>query len=195
LNNKFMRIVFLLSFFTLISFSAFSQKNKTEGHIKWRDEYKLTWNDFQAKPRKSHFASALSDITFSVSIKSEGNKLVVFIEPSFNPKGSWVKKDDKSEYLLKHEQLHFDIYEVNARKFRKELQSKNLTSANAQSIVNKLIKKYSALNVKIQERYDKETDHSIKTEKQESWNKKIAAELEELKEYSESQFSVSIEMR
>ena len=190
-----MRILLLFSTFLLLSFNAVSQKNKTDGHIKWRDDYKLTWNDFKAKPRKSHYASAMSDVTFSVSIKSEGNKLYVVIQPSFDPKGSWVKKDDKTEYLLNHEQIHFDIYELNARKFRKELQSKKLTTVNAQSVVNRLIKKYSELNVKIQERYDSETDHSLKKEKQEKWNEKIALELEKLKDYSESEFSVDIEIK
>ncbi len=56
----------------------------------------------------------------------------------------------------------------------------------------RLIEKYSELNVKVQERYDSETEHSIKTEKQEKWNAAIAEELEELSDYSESEFSVTI---
>ena len=118
--------------------------------------------------------------------------MFVFVQPSFNPKGSWVKEDDKNDFLLHHEQVHFDIYEVNARKLRRELQTKKLTTVNAESVVNRLIEKYSELNIKVQERYDSETEHSIKTEKQEKWNAAIAEELEELSDYSESEFSVQI---
>jgi hypothetical protein len=170
-----------------------AQKSKTEGHIIWDENYSLIWDDFQAKPKKSNQASAMSDITFSVSIKSEGNKLTVWIQPSFNPKGSWVKEDDKVPFLLHHEQVHFDIYEVNARKFRRELMTKKITNANAQDVINRLVEKYTQLNVKVQERYDEETDHSLKTEKQEKWNALIEAELLELEAFKEASFVVEIQ--
>src|SRR5699024_5538989 len=35
------------------------------------------------------------------------------------PSESWVKENKKSDYLLKHEQLYFDICELYARKIRK----------------------------------------------------------------------------
>ena len=177
----------------LIACSLAGQPKKTEGHIIWSDDYTLTWDDFQGKARKNHFASAMSDVTFSVSIKSEGNKLMVFVQPSFNTKGSWVKPDDKTDYLLKHEQTHFDIYEVNARKLRQELQTKKITPKNAQDVLNRLIDKYQALNIKTQDRYDGETEHSLKEAKQEKWNEKVAAELQELSAYSEAAFTVKIE--
>lgn len=180
---------FLYFTFTVI---AFAQKDQTEGHIMWSEDRQLTWDDFGGKAKKNHFASAMSDITFSVKINSEGNKLMIYVRPSFNPKGSWVKPEDKTDYLLKHEQIHFDIYEVNARKLRQELQTKKLTNTNSQSILNQLVNKYSELNVKTQDRYDEETEHSIKTDKQEKWNAKIEEELKSLEEYKAYEFVVKI---
>ncbi len=163
-----------------------------EGFILWKDGLKLTWEDFQGKPQKGHFASALSRITFSIKIRSEGNELFVFIEPSFDPRQSWVKQDHKTDFLLEHEQKHFDIYELNARKFRKELKSKNLTRSNVEKTVNKLVDKYTKLNNSSQKKYDKSTNHSLKKEKQLQWNSKIDSELKELKAYSEPSFTVRI---
>jgi hypothetical protein len=47
--------------------------------------------------------------------------------------------------------------------------------------------------VKIQERYDNETDHSLKVEKQEKWNAQVASDLEALEEFKEPVFRVRME--
>jgi hypothetical protein len=163
--------------------------------IPWAGEHKLTWTDFQAKAPKHHEASAMSDITFTIDLKSDGDMLKVFIAPSFNPDGSWVKEGDRTDYLLGHEQIHFDIYEVNARKLRKELATKKLTSVNTESTINHLMEKYNTLNSTVQERYDSETNHSINVKKQEKWIQDISTELEELKDFSSPEFDVPIEMK
>lgn len=163
--------------------------------IPWSEDRLLTWDDFQHKAPKHHVASAMSDITFKVDIKSDGELLKVFIGPSFNPDGSWGKEKDRNDYLLKHEQVHFDIYEVNARKLRKELRTKTLTSVNASSTINHLMEKYNKLNSTVQERYDSETNHSIEVKKQEKWNAEIADELKEYSEFSSPEFDVPIEMK
>lgn len=190
--EKIMRKILFSGMLICLAPFVFAQSDKTEGHIKWSEDYKLTWADFQAKPKKNHVASAMSDITFSVSVHSEGKYLIVYIQPSFNPKGSWAKEEDRVDELLKHEQIHFDIYEVNARKMRQELQMKKLTTANSQETVNNLMEKYGNLNIKVQERYDGETDHSLKKDKQEKWNEQITVELESLKDYSSPAFKVEI---
>ena len=184
---------FIILYFLFSSLISLGQSKETEGHIKWTEDYKLTWDDFQARARKTHFASAMSDITFSVSVNTKGKYLIVYVQPSFNPKGSWAKEEDRVDELLKHEQVHFDIYEVNARKLRQELQTKKLTAANSQSTVNKLMEKYGELNIKVQERYDEETEHSLKKEKQEKWNAQIEAELIRLQEFKDPNFEVEMQ--
>jgi len=184
--NKLLSIIL---FFVLSSF-VFGQVEP----IPWSEQNLLTWHDFQGDPPKRHYASAMSDINFTVEMSSEGDILMVFVAPSFNPSGSWVKPDDKTDYLLKHEQIHFDIYELNARKLRSELSEKELTSKNAQSTINKLMEKYNKLNVSVQENYDLETEHSIKVDKQKKWNAKIAKELIKYAEFSSPSFEMKIEM-
>ena len=134
----------------------------------------------------------MSDITFSVGIHSDGKFLEIKVQPSFNPKGSWVKEEDKVEGLLKHEQVHFDIAEVNARKLRMEFQNKKITQANAQTVLNNLVEKYNEVNARTQEKYDAETRHSLNTKNQEEWNGQIEKNLKELADYSESSFRVEM---
>ena len=145
----------------------------------------------KSKPRPDQIDPGIRQPWHELSVIQPGSYLTWI--GSFNPKGSWVKKSDKTDYLLKHEQTHFDIYEVNARKLREELQTKKLTPKNAQDVLNRLVDKYQELNIKTQERYDSETEHSIKEAKQKKWNDKIAAELEELSAYKDASFKVTID--
>ncbi len=44
----------------------------------------------------------------------------------FDRQRSWVKNEAKLDYVLRHEQGHFDIFEVYTRKIRKALSEKKL---------------------------------------------------------------------
>jgi len=83
-----------------------------------------------------------------------------------------------------HEQGHFDIAELFARKLRKAFAEYKF---NAQT-VGKDIDKLFILNK--QERterdvlYDKETNHSQNKQQQVLWNKKIKSELDNLKKFA-----------
>lgn len=184
-------VFFMLSTLFLWDF----QPQESSDTIPWSDEYVLTWDDFQAKPKKGHFAAALSDISFAIDIHSEQNDLVVVVQTFFNPDKSWVKEEGRNEYLLKHEQCHFDLYEVNARKLRKELQSTRFTQANVQSTINRIVEKYSKYNESSQAEYDEQTNHSLKEKNQEIWNRRIAEDLEELAPYAATMFRVVVEER
>jgi len=180
--------IFLSIIYLIVAANLYAQNNS----IVWSDERPLTWNDFKKKAPKNHLASAMSDITFMINVEFENNEIFIQIEPSLRPKDSWVKKNNKSDYLLKHEQVHFDIYEVYARKFRSEIKSNHYTSKRVQNEITRLFNKYSKLAVDAQDKYDKETEHSIKREKQQEWNDSVAKELKELEEFSESSFKIPL---
>src|SRR5690606_40361550 len=56
----------------------------------------------------------------------------------FNPHLSWVVPASRNDYLLKHEQLHFDITELHARKLRRELANISVEKLgkNAKEVLN-----------------------------------------------------------
>lgn len=184
MKNSLLVLLLLLTF-TIKAQTKRQTNSKIKGEkIEWSTNRPLTWDDFHGKPIKTHFAWALSDVSFGYEIEQKDNKVFVITKAIFNCKYSWVKEDKKSEHLLKHEQTHFDIIELYARKFRKELLSKTIKAKKFSDSLLKLYNKYVDQIFKMQQHYDKETNLGMIKAKQEEWNKKIAAELKELEAFS-----------
>ena len=176
------RTEFLILIF-LFSFSSFSQPPQEK--ITWGKP--LSWNDFKGNPDFSvpHFASANTGISASFSWKNEQHKpqLQYVVYAIFNPNRSWVKPGKKSAQLLKHEQLHFDISELTARKFRKYLSKQNIKPEKVGDKVDRKNKALKKQNKRLQKRYDKQTKHGMHPKRQAKWDKKIHRNLKSLEDY------------
>ncbi|HVU57812.1 MAG TPA: hypothetical protein VHD83_22275 [Puia sp.] len=168
-------IIFIILFFLLHEVSA-------QDTIYWQPNHKLKWVDFKGKIDATKHYGALSYTGISYSASYEGNSLTFKILTYFNKKESWAKLHSREG--LQHEQGHFDITELFARKLRKELKSYVINP----STVNKdlkfiYLKIYNEKN-KMQSLYDSETDFSRNTMMQDVWNEKIQKELKNLSEFS-----------
>jgi hypothetical protein len=89
--------------------------------------------------------------------------------------------DDDGRGLLSHEQLHFDLTELWARKIRgalKALPAACKTPAGARGFDNSIAQMERAWQEE-QQRYDKETSHGTDPGRQKAWAKKAAAALKE----------------
>ncbi|RED48399.1 DUF922 domain-containing protein [Seonamhaeicola aphaedonensis] len=153
--------------------------------ISWRDSYKLTWSDFKATPDNQSNAVAItaSGITLGFSIKQTDGKVVSFkteIDAHFYPEQSWYKPEKANNHVLQHEQLHFDITELYARKFRYRV-SKLKESANIKRILQKLHDDINKELTSVQNSYDTETNYSRHVNAQAKWQAYIK---EEIKKYS-----------
>ena len=106
----------------IFSVQVFAQENDK---ISWNAEESLSWNDFKASPKKHlpYKANTNSGLSFSwnATESSSGIELNYEVGSNFYPNRSWVKEIEEVDYLLAHEQLHFDITELHARKLRKAL--------------------------------------------------------------------------
>lgn len=161
--------------------------DSTDETITWNASKKLTWADFRAKPDVQSNAAALtaSGITFGYSVKTSGSKIIDFsatVEAHFYPNRSWFLKDKSDDYILGHEQLHFDITELYVRKFREQL-NRVRVNQNLKVQLNKLHNSVNEALNETQKRYDKQTNHSINVEMQKQWESFIAAELKALDKY------------
>ncbi len=163
------------------------KSDSNEDTMTWSESRKLTWADFKATPDTSSDAVALtaSGITFGYSVKTSSSRIIDFkatVEAHFYPDKSWYIKHKGNNYILKHEQLHFDITELYVRKFRQQL---------GRLVVNQNIKKqmdqiHVAINEaleKIQKSYDAQTQHSINEGAQEYWQGFVEEELNKLDKY------------
>lgn len=95
----------------------------SNGEIIWHSK-KLTWDDFRQDYSKVNNLGHSSKVRWELhcdlihSSDSGNSKKIAQIWAGFVPKSSWVKPTAiGNEYLLNHEQLHFDLVEF----IRKEI--------------------------------------------------------------------------
>ncbi|WP_299888462.1 hypothetical protein [uncultured Lacinutrix sp.] len=156
--------------------------------ISWNQNYKLTWQDFKGKPNKETDAVAVtaSGITFGYSIKKSSTKGITGFNTTvlahFYPEHSWCKKDVVDDHVLAHEQLHFDITELNTRYFREKI-SKLKVSNTIADVLNSIHKKTNEELEAMQQRYDNESEYSINKEGQSKWSTFVSKELKRLQEF------------
>lgn len=162
---------------------GFSQPKDCKDCIEWSESRRLKWSDFKARPKQHLKAEAMTDSGMSIELKCDGRTSKAVVKCYFNPHKSWTK-DKESAYLLKHEQLHFDITELFVRKLRAQL----VKLGNDCEALSKHIEEYYQRNYKefvvYQDRYDSESNHSLNKEKQAYWEQKVARELAELDSYA-----------
>lgn len=189
--------IFLLSIIIVLILSSFINKpsciKTPDGRaIDWQKKLKLTRDNFKATKNLNYGNSVASTYSgFGYEITDNDGEISGSIFVRFYCGKSWfspkIKESDKITYILQHEQLHFDICELFGRKLHKEIMelinSNKFNQRTVDRIQAKLEKQYSYY----QKVYDKETNHSINTTKQQMWNKKIKMELSALSNYSDYQ--------
>ncbi|MDQ6843266.1 MAG: hypothetical protein M3Z92_02780 [Bacteroidota bacterium] len=146
----------------------------------------LTWNDFKGKPDDSHNGGAVtaSGFAFDSQMKSDGTNIYINIGvyTFFTKNDSWKKPNINSEYHLLHEQHHFDITRLSAEKLAAELRKAHVTKNNYRTLLTSIFDAAYKENSDIQNRYDKETNHSIDVAKQREWNSTIDLAIKKLKD-------------
>jgi len=150
--------------------------------LQWASTKKLAWSDFKADAPRSRFAAyTFTVITMDYSITSSGKSLKAnfSITSAFNRQKSWVKNspESKSDAILRHEQLHFDIAELSARKLRKKLSELKLTRERYAKQIQTAYDEVIGAGEAMQKAYDEETAHGLLRDEQERWSEKVRNEL------------------
>ncbi|MFT6715445.1 MAG: putative secreted Zn-dependent protease, partial [Saprospiraceae bacterium] len=154
----------------------------------------LTWDDFKGRVERGSKYAANTSSGFNYNASMVGDSMRIILPTIFHPRQSWVKKKQKSAYLLKHEQVHFDITELFVRKMRKEILYRAYNLKKFNKNVSKILKKYSRESSSFQNQYDKETKHSLNKEAQEKWNQIVAKSLSELEAYKNPILMVGVQI-
>lgn len=156
--------------------------------IIWKEDQKLVWDNFQSPVNRKNNpnVAAYTHCGWEYSlVKSSNPKTPVKIEITaiFNEERSWKDVKKINDYILLHEQKHFDIAELFARKLRKEVAEKIITSGDYDRYFKAVYQKISNDYQNFQKSYDRETQHGINEEKQREYNTHISEELNNLKSY------------
>ncbi len=150
--------------------------------IRWEADRKLSWEDFRGTPPESKRVAATTASGISYSYKTTGSpgryRLDYEVLAYFYPQQSWYHPDLCDPGVLAHEQLHFDITELYARRMREILARKTFGN-NVKAEVRRIFRQLNRELTEFQDRYDRETDFSRNREAQGRWNAGISRKLSE----------------
>lgn len=143
--------------------------------IEWSPIKRLTWDDYLAKPSSASDAAAITSTALGLEYHVRNNILSYTITCRFSKTRSWGKY--KTEYILEHEQGHFDITEIYARKLDDAIRQYKFNPKKFKTDLDTIYKEIMEEKEEVQNRYDIETDYSRDKEKQAEWLKKIQKQL------------------
>jgi hypothetical protein len=155
---------------------------ENEEYIPWQEERLLTWEDFQGTNKRSGDAVASTSTSLGVSYQIENGELVYQITCNFSKIKSWGYL--KTPYILAHEQAHFDITEIAARKMHEALLNYQFNRKTYQKDINQIYQQIVAFKEGLQHVYDKQTDHSRNKRVQVEWLDRIDTLLVETESFA-----------
>ncbi|HPF12292.1 MAG TPA: DUF922 domain-containing protein [Flavobacteriaceae bacterium] len=158
--------------------------------ITWDKSRQLVWDDFKdAVDWNDPIGNAMTSykivvVPENVLVDEEDhiqNHEKLSVVANFYCYHSWVNK--RTENLLRHEQTHFDIAELFARKLRKRFETLKSQGEKRFSVYYSEFKEYSALCREMQKKYDRETQHGNDFQANDTWKELIQKELGSFRDY------------
>jgi hypothetical protein len=165
----------LISFLLIIVFKTATAQGDQK--ILWSEDRPLTWNDFQGNIDESSKFAANTYYGEDYDYKWQqlnGHYTITFNVKCYVVKDkSWTKTDKQTSYLLKHEQIHFDISEFFARQLAIAFSKYSFTS-NFKAEMIQIHQSILDQRVAMELLYDEQTDHSLNKLLQAKWELYIA---------------------
>lgn len=151
---------------------------QTNNLIPWSASRKLAWSDFKGDPDPHSSNAALTSSNINIEFGYNEDGFQYAIKCSFDKNRSWVRI--RTNEVLAHEQGHFDIAEIYARRLNKLMKAYRFNAKTAGNDINQLYENTMKQHLQTQTRYDQETDYSRNKPKQDEWLKKIEGDLKSL---------------
>lgn len=163
--------------------TALFAQSRGEELLDWSASRKLTWADYKSKPNTESDAAASTTTYLGIHYNISSKSFSYQIESRFSKTRSWGLH--KTDYILSHEQGHFDIAEIYARILHKKMSAYKFNSKTYQKDLKKIYEEVTNAKDEMQNKYDKETNHSIRKAEQAAWLEKIATMLEEYADWAD----------
>lgn len=143
----------------------------------------LVWADFKGRPETGGMTAALTTAGFgygaNMGFTESKSEIRIDVYCYFDKSRSWVKPDRKTDYILNHEQRHYDLAFIAAARFVSALRLSGLSANNLNEQLKLQYDSATAWMQTMQDRYDKETRNGLDRAEQEEWNEQIDALLRE----------------
>jgi len=170
-----------MTYFKLIAFGliliSFDNSLSAQGlsSIEWGRP--VAYSDFEAKPDKADTAAANISVTILLGYSKDRDGYLKFkVVAVMDKDESWIKDAFRIEAILRHEQGHFDIAHIFAKKLEANLKSRRYTSNDVNALntlYDSFLEKMNVLQVK----YDKETHGGLDAAAQARWKRFIQNEI------------------
>lgn len=156
----------------------------------WTPDWRLAWTNFQGAPPTGGDEGARTAYGLYYAWSCRGDAFAFHVVAALHPRRSWVKaavvRDAReSPRVLRHEQTHFDLTEVFARRMRQHFATLarpcSHTDAELRAVARQLVDQEKAM----QRRYDGETNHGLLDDRQAAWNAEVARLLAAAARYAQ----------
>jgi hypothetical protein len=137
----------------------------------------LNWSDFNSKTRRSNKYAAMVMPNFGYDQEEKIENGIIHVNitlKTFLAKNDcWLGSSYKDDYMLNHEQRHFDIAKIVTEQFKEKLAQASVNPDTYEALINmQYLDSYRDMN-KLQKDYDGETSHGLNSSAQQSWNRRI----------------------
>lgn len=152
------------------------------GALPWSAERRVRWRDFRAAPRRSGREAAHISYGIYYAWSCRGRAFAFRVVAAMHPDESWVKPEivrdsAESRRALGHEQTHFHITEVYARRMRRHFAALSDPCARDDAALEREAERFVEDQRAAQRRYDAETEHGLRPREQAAWDAQIRREL------------------
>jgi hypothetical protein len=173
-----------LIFLGILSALGLQAQNKTQYPNGDPKHQQVTWADFSGKvDAKSPYAAVTEWSVFYEydAPKFKKNEAVVEVRVRYEVDAkSWVIPEMANDELLKHEQGHVNTAYLLALELNQIYRQTKFTKRNYEAKIDAIYNNTYNKYVKMDERYDNETNHMFNTDAQEKWDVFYASEIKRL---------------
>lgn len=161
---------------------SINNRVKELGAFPWGLKRPLVWADFTGDPPRESPAAAETGYSLLHGVRCTGSVFEYRVVAAFRPDHSWVrpeilKRPTDSARALRHEQTHFDLTELHARRLRRYFMELVAPCKSSQGDLSQVAERYVHDEANAQAQYDRETDHGRKPTEQSRWDKDVDSQL------------------
>lgn len=157
--------------------------------LAWSSRRPLAWSDFQGPATADGDENARTVYNLSFESRCRGEAFTFTVTALFFPAESWVKAQVLADrvaavQVLQHEQTHFDLTEVYARRMRRYFSGLYNPCGQTDEAINAAVERFAREEGEAQQRYEAETNHGLIANRQLGWTSDVSEMLTSLSEFA-----------
>ena len=156
--------------------------------LRWSAARPLAWTDFRGTAPSGGMEGAQTAYGLFYGLRCTRDVFQFQVTTGFLPRDSWVKPSvlasaDESRRTLVHEQTHFDLSEVYARRMRRYFADLFRPCDQPLDRWRTVAEKFVRDESSAQDRYDDETRHGLIADRQRTWTADVTDQLKALEKF------------